>query len=67
MLIAPTLVPVIAIGAPVGLVLAGVEAALDGVVALPVWANAEKVNVAAPARRTQKSLLFIGSVELLGT
>jgi hypothetical protein len=37
------------------------------VAALPVWANAENVNVTAAARRIRRSLLFIGSVELLGT
>jgi hypothetical protein len=47
---------------------AGVVApGLDGVAALPVWANAENVKVAARARRILKSLLFIGSIELLGT
>ncbi len=69
MLIVPTLVPV---PAPV---VAGVEAAgvagaaaePDGVAALPVWANAEIVNVTAAARSTRKNLLFIGSLELLGT
>jgi hypothetical protein len=49
-------------------VAAGDEAAgAAGVVALPVWANAEKVRVTAQARRTRKNLLVIGSVELLGT
>jgi len=42
-------------------------AGLDGVAALPVWASAENVNVTAPARRVRKNLLFIGSIELLGT
>jgi len=37
------------------------------VAALPVWASAENVNVAATARRIRKNLLFIGSLELLGT
>jgi hypothetical protein len=37
------------------------------VAALPVWANAENVNVTAMARRTRRKLLFIGSVVLLGT
>jgi len=55
-------------------VVAGVDAAegeeaagLEGVAALPVWASAENVNVAATARRTRRNLLFIGSLELLGT
>jgi hypothetical protein len=39
----------------------------DGVAALPVWANAENVNVTATARSTRRNLLVIGSVELLGT
>ena len=64
MLMAPTLVPVMAVAAGAPVELAGVVA---GVAALPVWANAEKVNVAAAARRIRKNLLFIGSVELLGT
>ena len=42
-------------------------AGLDGVAALPVWANAEIVKVTATARRTRRNLLVIGSVELLGT
>jgi hypothetical protein len=42
-------------------------AALDGVAALPVWAKAEKVNVAAIASTKLRNLLFIGLVELLGT
>jgi hypothetical protein len=46
---------------------AGVAAGLDGVAALPVWANAENANVTAMARRTRRNLLVIGSVELLGT
>jgi len=45
----------------------GAAAAEVGVAALPVWANAENVNVAAMARRTVINLLFIGLVELLGT
>jgi hypothetical protein len=69
MLMVPTLVPV-----PTPVVagveaagLAGAAAELDGVAALPVWASAENVNVAAIARRIRKNLLFIGSIELLGT
>ena len=76
MLIAPTLVPVSATvvgcdeegvaGAAAG-GFAGVAPGLDGVAALPVWANADKVKVTATARRTRTNLLFIGSIELLGT
>jgi hypothetical protein len=40
---------------------------LEGVAAVPVWANAENVKVAARARRILINLLFIGSIELLGT
>ena len=70
MLMVPTLVPVL--GAPVvaGAVaagLAGMAADPDGVAALPVWANAENVNVTATARSTRRNLLVIGLVELLGT
>jgi hypothetical protein len=39
----------------------------DGVAALPVWAKAENVSVAAIARKTLRNLLFIGLIELLGT
>jgi hypothetical protein len=60
---APTLVPELGADAAAGVDAAG----LDGVAALPVWANAEIVKVTAQARRTRKNLLFIGSVELLGT
>jgi hypothetical protein len=67
MLMVPTLlVPVVVAGA-VAAGLAGADTALEGVAALPVWANAENVNVTATARRTRKNLLVIGSVELLGT
>ena len=45
----------------------GVAAPEDGVAALPVWAKAENVKVAAIASTTLKNLLFIGLVELLGT
>jgi hypothetical protein len=66
MLMVPTFVPVL------GTEVAGAEVAapgpeVDGVAALPVWASAENVNVAATARRIRTNLLFIGSVELLGT
>ena len=61
----PVLTPVVAGAAEEGL--AGVAAGLDGVAALPVWANAEIANVTAVARRTRRNLLVIGSVELLGT
>jgi hypothetical protein len=47
---------------------AGVDddaAGLDGVAALPVWASAENVNVAATARRTRRNLLFIGLLNSL--
>jgi len=66
---APTLVPVLGavVVAAVAAGLAGVAAGLDGVAALPVWANAEIVKVTAMARRIRRSLLVIGSVELLGT
>jgi hypothetical protein len=50
-----------------GGVAAAVVAGLDGAAALPVWANADNANVAAPARRKRRNLLFIVSVELLGT
>ena len=67
----PTLVapvgPVVVAGAEPAGVVAGAAAALDGVAALPVWASAENVKVTAIARRTRTNLLFIGSVELLGT
>ena len=69
MLMVPTFVPVLGPVVVAGAVAAGeagVAAGLDGV-ALPVWANAENVNVTATARRTRTNLLFIGSVELLGT
>jgi hypothetical protein len=68
---APTFVPVM-LGAvvvaaePAGGV-AGVAPGLDGVAALPVWAKAESVSVTAIARRIRTNLLFIGSIELLGT
>jgi hypothetical protein len=39
----------------------------DGVAALPVWANAENVSVAAVVSKTLRNLLFIGLIELLGT
>jgi hypothetical protein len=39
----------------------------DGVAALPVWAKAENVSVAAIASKTLRNLLFIGLIELLGT
>jgi hypothetical protein len=44
-----------------------VAAGLDGVAALPVWANAEHVKVTAIASTKLRNLLFIGLVELLGT
>jgi hypothetical protein len=65
MLMAPTLVPVLIVGA--GAEAADVAAGLDGVAALPVWAKAETVKVTATARRIRRNLLVIGSVELLGT
>ena len=46
---------------------AEVAAGPDGVAALPVWAKAEIVKVTAAARRIRRNVLFIGSVELLGT
>jgi hypothetical protein len=57
---------------PVGTAaVAGAEGALgkpeDGVAALPVWAKAENVSVAAIASKTLRNLLFIGLIELLGT
>jgi hypothetical protein len=66
----PTFVPpLVAAGMPgaEGSGFAGVAAGLDGVAALPVWARAENVKVTAIARRTRTNLLFIGSIELLGT
>jgi hypothetical protein len=59
--------PVVVAGAEPAGVVAGAAAALDGVAALPVWASAENVKVTAIARSTRTNLLFIGSVELLGT
>jgi hypothetical protein len=67
MLMAPTFVPVLGPVVVVGAEESGLAGVADGVAALPVWANAENVNVTAMARRTRKNLLFIGSVELLGT
>jgi hypothetical protein len=71
MLMVPTFPGPVGTGAAVaGAVEAGVDvgaAALDGVAALPVWAKAENVNVAAIASTTLRNLLFIGLVELLGT
>ncbi len=67
MLMAPTFVPVMGPGAVAAFEAAGLAGAADGVAALPVWANAENVNVTTTARRTRKNLLVIGSVELLGT
>jgi hypothetical protein len=62
----PVLGPVVVAGAePAGVVAAA--AGLDGVAALPVWANADNVTVTATVRITRRNLLFIGSVELLGT
>jgi hypothetical protein len=63
MLMAPTLVPVITMGAAA----AGVAAGPDGVAALLVWANAEIVRITAVARKSRKNLLVIGSLVLLGT
>jgi hypothetical protein len=66
MLMVPTFVTPLGAGAGV----VGVDddaPGLDGVAALPVWASAENVNVAATARRTRRNLLFIGLLELLGT
>ncbi|HEY6764510.1 MAG TPA: hypothetical protein VI386_07040 [Candidatus Sulfotelmatobacter sp.] len=66
MLIVPTRVPVPPVAA--GRAGAGFAAAeLGGVAALLVWANAEMVNNTAAVRESRKNLLFIGSVELLGT
>jgi len=51
------------VGGGVAGVVAGVDegaTGFDGVAALPVWASAENVNVAATARRIRKNLLFIG-------
>ena len=67
MLIVPILVP------PVGAALGaegralGEAAAPVPAVGLPVWAVTEIAETAATARRSRKNLLFIGSVELLGT
>jgi len=63
---APTLVPVFT-GPAGALEAAGVAAELDGVAALLVWANAEIAKRTATARKSRKTLLVIGSVELLGT
>jgi len=46
---------------------AGAAVAPDGVAALLVWAKAEIATKAAAARRVCRNLLFIGSIELLGT
>jgi hypothetical protein len=58
---------VVAIPGAEGRGLAGVAPGFEGVAALPVWARAENVRVTAIARRTLRNLLFIGSIELLGT
>ena len=70
MLMVPTFVPVAFVVVVAGAEVAGVADAAPapvGVAALPVWASAENVNVAAAARSIRTNLLFIGSVELLGT
>jgi hypothetical protein len=63
----PVLTPVVGIAGVEAAGLAGAEPAPEGVAALLVWANAEIVNSTAAARKSRKHLLFIGSVELLGT
>ena len=71
MLMVPTFPGPVGTGAAVAVAEdAGVDvgaAALDGVAALPVWANAENVKLTATASTTLRNLLFIGLIELLGT
>lgn len=71
MLIVPTLPGPVGTGLVAGAEDEGAEGVLapgeEGVAALPVWAAAENVSVAAIASRTLRNLLFIGLIELLGT
>jgi hypothetical protein len=67
MLMAPTLVPVFAEAGVAGAEEGAVAVEPAGVAALPVWASAEIVQKTAVARKNRRSLLFIGSLELLET
>src|SRR5579872_1220957 len=66
-LIEPTFVPVIGAGAAAGGLAGAAPAPFDGAVGLPVWASAESVRVVATASIIRRKVLFIVSLELLGT